>query len=130
MKPFFLFLLLTIHCQLTFAEPLKVVYQLNEMEKTVMAINSINALLKDEPDADIVLVVHGPAIIRLSNNDKLRYELRDLIDRGVEIGACNNSVLSNGLDPKLLLPGSKLLIQGGVRRILELQQAGYLYLKM
>ncbi len=130
MKPVCLFFILVLSCPLAFAQSIKVVYQLDELEKTNLAINSVNALLKEVPDAEIILVVHGPAIIRLSNSDGIRYELRNLLDKGVEIGACNNSVLSNGLKPELLLPGVTLLTQGGVKKILELQQAGYLYIKI
>ena len=117
-------------CHWASAAPLKIVYHLNEMEKATIVISSIREILKTYPDAEIIAVIHGPAIIRLAKSDGLMNEFKDLLESGVEIGACNTSILKSSLRPGLMVEGVTLLSQGGVQKIIELQQLGYIYIKI
>lgn len=95
-----------------------------------MAITSINEILKSNPDADVKMVVHGPAIIRLSKRDGLNNEFVNLIQFGVEIGACSISILNQKIEPSIMIDGVVILSQGGVQRIIDLQSQGYIYIKI
>ncbi|UPK05974.1 DsrE family protein [Bradyrhizobium sp. 170] len=48
---------------------------------------------------------------------------------GLELAACGNTMKSQNVAPKDLLPGFIAAEQGGVVRIAELQSQGYLYLR-
>lgn len=112
------------------AEPLKVVYHLNEVEKTRILISSIKELLASDPEAQIEVVIHGPAIVRLDKASGLRAQIESLIEQGVIIGACSTSMLNNKLRPGMLIDGITELKQGGVLRIIQLQKQGFWYIKI
>ena len=95
-----------------------------------MAITSINEILKSNPDADIKAVVHGPAIIRLAKGDGLNNEFVNLIQNGVEVGACSKSILNQKIEPSIMIDGVTILSKGGVQRIIDLQLQGYIYIKI
>lgn len=111
-------------------EPLKVVYHLNEKEKTTLLISSVKQLLTSNPNADIKIIIQGAAIIKLAKTDRLRHDFRALLDHGVAIGACSAAILKNEIKPDLMLEGVELLIDGGIQRILQLQAQGYGYIKI
>ncbi len=108
----------------------KVVYHLNDREKSRMLIESVNELLNSSSEVDIQIVIHGIAIIRLAKKDVMSKDFSDLISRGVTIGACSNSILRRRVDPNTMVDGVELVTEGGIKRILTLQQQGYLYIKI
>ncbi|MGI1679248.1 MAG: DsrE family protein [Cellvibrionaceae bacterium] len=108
----------------------KIVYHLNEREKSRMLVESVTELLNASGEIDIKVVIHGIAIIRLAKNDDMSKEFANLIERGVEIGACSNSILRRRVDPSTMIDGVELITEGGVKRLLTLQQRGYLYIKI
>jgi uncharacterized protein len=50
-------------------------------------------------------------------------------DAGLELAACRNTMKSQNVELKDLLPGFVAAERGGVVRIAELQSQGYLYLR-
>ncbi len=112
------------------AEPMKVLLHLDQMDQAVTLINVAEELVKAEPDADIQVVVHGAAIIRLRRDDNLSADFRRIMDRGVRVGICNMSMLRKGVLHDSLLSGVELIPEGGILRILALQKQGYSYIKI
>jgi intracellular sulfur oxidation DsrE/DsrF family protein len=112
------------------AGPIKVLLHLDQMDQAVTLINVAEELLKAEPDADIQVVVHGSAIIRLRRDDNLSADFRRIIDGGIHIGVCNMAMLRKGVLHDSLLLGVELLTEGGIARILALQEQGYSYIKI
>jgi len=112
------------------ADPLKVVYHLNEGEKASILIASLNELIKTNDELDVKVVVHGSAVIRLSSRDTLSSKLEELLNKGVKIGVCSISMLKQGIKHSLIMEGVELIKEGGVQRILNLQKQGYLYIKI
>lgn len=130
MKKIFFSLCLFMYSSALLGDTLKVVYHLNEREKAIVLVSSIQELLKLNPETQIEVVIHGSAIIRLAKDDGLNDKFEDLLSKGVVIGACSISMLKNDLRPDILADGVVQLKQGGVLRILELQKQGYYYIKI
>lgn len=112
------------------ADTLKVVFHINERAKAQMLLNSINKLIDSEPDAQVQVIFHGGAIIRLSRQDGLSDDFLGLFEKGVVLGACSTSMLSNELAPDLMIEGVRYLSDGGVPALIDLQRQGYLYIKI
>ena len=78
------------------------------------------------------LVVHGPALrgfAKAGMDAEVRRQLDALLDRGVVLGACGNSMTSFQLTLADLPAGTRHLPQGGVVRVMELQEQGYTYIR-
>jgi intracellular sulfur oxidation DsrE/DsrF family protein len=80
----------------------------------------------------IELVVFGPALksflVKAIDPD-LRHLLETLQTQGMVFGACGNTMKNFNITLQELPDGSRPLPQGGVVRIMELQDAGYRYLR-
>jgi len=112
------------------SEKPKVLFHLNQKEKGGFLISSVNNYLTSHPDADIEIVVNSSGVLRLIKNGGLNDELESLIKRGVAIGACNNAIFANNVDPSVLVSGVDLLSEGGISKIVTLQNTGYVYVKI
>jgi hypothetical protein len=80
----------------------------------------------------IALVVHGPplrAFHAASANPDVSRRVGQFSRAGVECAACGNTMKSQYVALKDLLPGFVNADRGGVARIAELQSQGYLYLR-
>ena len=78
------------------------------------------------------LVVHGPALklfVQSSIDPALKQTLEMLQEQGMTFGACGNTMKNFSITAEQLPPKSLILPQGGVVRIMELQEHGYIYLR-
>jgi uncharacterized protein len=113
------------------AEPVKVVFHINEAEKLPLLVNNtINLKTDMGKNVIIEVVVNGPAITRLASFSNTGESLQKMLDAGIEIGGCSKAIRGSQLDPAKLYPGIHIIEEGGITRIVERQQQGYLYLKM
>jgi intracellular sulfur oxidation DsrE/DsrF family protein len=116
-------------------EKLKVVYHLSDADKVGFVLGNIQNHLDGVGGPDhvtIALVVHGPplrAFHAASANPDIVKRIDQLSKAGVEFAACANTMKSQNVALKDLLPGFVSAEQGGVVRIAELQSQGYLYLR-
>ncbi len=124
------FFVLTLFSSAVFSEAFKIVYHLNEKEKSQVLIASVNNILELHPKADIKLIMHSQAIMGLSKQDNLHRDFIALLKKGVAIGACSISMLKHKTNPDLMIEGVEFLTEGGILRIVRLQQQGYLYIKL
>ena len=80
----------------------------------------------------VELVVFGPAlksfVVKTMDAD-VRHLLESLQTQGLVFGACGNTMRNFRISLPELPDGSKPLPQGGVVRIMELQDAGYRYIR-
>jgi uncharacterized protein len=122
----------------TSAEPqgkLKVVYHLNDLDKVSFVLGNIQNHLDGVGGPDnvtIALVVHGQALRAFhsaSANPDLTRRVGQFSKAGLELAACGNTMKSQNVTLKDLLPGFISANKGGVVRIAELQSQGYLYLR-
>ena len=80
----------------------------------------------------IALVIHGQALRAFhsaSANPDITGRIGQLSGAGLELAACGNTMKSQEVELKDLLPGFVRTDQGGVVRIAELQPQRYIYLR-
>lgn len=114
---------------------LKVVYHLNDLDKVSFVLGNIQNHLDGvggPGHVTIALVVHGQALRAFhsaSANPDLSKRVGQFSKAGLELAACGNTMKSQNVTLKDLLPGFVAAERGGVVRIAELQSQGYLYLR-
>jgi uncharacterized protein len=114
---------------------LKVVYHLNDLDKVSFALGNIQNHLDGVGGPDrvtIALVVHGRALRAFhsaSANPDLSKRVGQFSKAGLELAVCGNTMKSQNITLKDLLPGFIVAERGGVVRIAELQSQGYVYLR-
>jgi intracellular sulfur oxidation DsrE/DsrF family protein len=117
------------------AGKLKVVYHLNDLDKVNFVLGNIQNHFEGVGGPDhvtIALVVHGPALRAFhaaSANPDIGKKVGQFSKAGLEMAACGNTMKSQNITVKELLPGFVAADKGGVVRIAELQSQGYLYLR-
>jgi intracellular sulfur oxidation DsrE/DsrF family protein len=111
------------------------VYHLSDADKVSFVLGNIQNHLDGVGGPDhvtIALVVHGPplrAFHAASANPDIVRRVGRFSKAGVEFAACGNTMKSQNVALKDLLPGFIGADRGGVVRIAELQSQGYLYLR-
>ena len=114
---------------------LKVVYHLSDLDKVNFVLGNIQNHLDGVGGPDnvtIALVVHGQALRAFhsaSAHPDVSKRVGQLSKAGLEFAACGNTMKSQNVGLKDLLPGFIAAETGGVVRIAELQSQGYLYLR-
>jgi len=117
------------------AEKQKVVYHVADAEKVQFALGNIRNHIQGvggPENVEIILVVHGPAgkvFQDIEATDKVRELVKSLQGDGVEFDMCGNTMRAQDVELGDLLPGFVRVDQGGVVRIAELQQQGYIYIR-
>jgi intracellular sulfur oxidation DsrE/DsrF family protein len=117
------------------AAKLKVVYHLSDLDKVTFVLGNIQNHLDGVGGPDnvtIALVIHGQALRAFhsaSANPDISKRVGQFSKTGLEFAACGNTMKSQNVGLKDLLPGFVAAERGGVVRIAELQSQGYLYLR-
>ena len=117
------------------AAKLKVVYHLNDLDKVSFVLGNIQNHFDGVGGPDhitIALVIHGQALRAFhsaSANPDIARRVGQFAKAGVELAVCGNTMKSQKVELKDLLPGFVGIDRGGVVRIAELQSQGYLYLR-
>jgi intracellular sulfur oxidation DsrE/DsrF family protein len=116
----------------------KVVYHLSEagVDKARFVLGNISNTLTGVGGPGhveaIELVVHGPALktfLTAGIDPQLKAALAELQAQGVVFGACGNTMKAFHISLEQLPAGAHPLPQGGVVRIMELVEQGYVYLR-
>lgn len=113
---------------------LRVVYHLADRDKVQFVLGNIgNHFAGVEPsEAEIALVVHGPALMEFQlgkASPDLRRQWAELASLGLKPGACGNTLRAQKLTVDELLPGFAAISEGGVVRLAALQLQGWAYLR-
>ncbi len=119
------------------AEPGKqrVAYHVADKEKVDFVMGNIKNHLEGlgGPDkVEIILVAHGPALKQLHALDGEQTSIKNLqslIKQGVAFNACGNTMQNLKYDLSDFPAGTVKVDKGGVVRLAELQQQGYVYLR-
>ena len=117
------------------AGKLKVVYHLNDLDKVQFVLGNIQNHFDGvggPENVTLALVVHGAALRAFHAagvNPDVGKRVGQFANAGMEIAACGNTLKSQNVTLKELLPGFVVADKGGVVRIAELQSQGYLYLR-
>jgi hypothetical protein len=116
----------------------KIVYHLNEAgaEKAKAVLGNIRNHVKGvkgwENIEALELVVHGAALksfLRADMDPEVKRALETLQIQGMQFGACGNTIKGLKITLGDLAEGAKELPQGGVVRVMELQERGYAYVR-
>lgn len=95
-------------------------------------VNHVNGVGGWDHLEAVELVVHGPALKNFVTKDMdpaLRGALDRLQTQGLALGACGNTMKGMSISLEQLPEGTRPLPQGGVVRVMELQEAGYAYVR-
>jgi len=116
----------------------KIVYQLDDagVDKAKFVLGNIRNHVSGvggwQNIESLELVVFGPALksfVQCSMDPALTQTLDGLQLQGMTFGACGNTMKNFSITAEQLPPKSLILPQGGVVRIMELQEHGYIYLR-
>ncbi|MFN5122200.1 MAG: DsrE family protein [Bradyrhizobium sp.] len=116
-------------------QKLKVAYHLDDLDKVGFVIGNIQNHLDGvggPGNVTIALVVHGQALKAFHSaaaNPDLSKHVGQFTRDGIELAACGNTMKSQNIGLKDLLPGFVAAERGGVVRLAALQSQGYLYLR-
>ena len=112
----------------------KVVYHLCDLDK----VNSVLGNIKNHfdgmggPEHVTIVLVHGPALKAfhaVSASADVEQRTSQFAKAGLQLNACGNTMRTQDITLKDLLPGFVAADRGGVVRIAELQAQGYAYLR-
>ena len=117
-------------------EPIKIIYHFDSgFEQATKGIRNIKNHLDVDPTTKIVVVAHAQGVQFLldgaanATGNPFNIPVEELAARGVEFRVCEITLKSNKIDPKKLLPQTKL-VPSGVVEIGRLQaREGFVYLK-
>ncbi|MBC8038188.1 MAG: DsrE family protein [Rhizobiales bacterium] len=117
-------------------DPVKVVYHFDAgLEQATKGLRNIKNHLDVEPKTKIVVVAHAQGVNFLlegaqsATGNPYNIQVEELEARGVEFRVCEITLKANKIDPKKLLPQTKL-VPSGVVEIARLQaKEGFVYLK-
>ena len=116
----------------------RIVYQLDDpgVDKTTFVLNNIQNHVKGvggwKNIEALELVVFGPALKNFVTKDMdlaVEQSLAVLQAGGLTFGACGNTMKGFNITLDQLPGGAKPLPQGGVVRVMELQELGFAYIR-
>lgn len=116
----------------------KIVYHLNDpgVDKAKAVLGNIRNHIKGvggwENIEALELVVHGAALktfLKKEMDPEVKRALETLQTEGMAFGACGNTIKGLKITLADVAEGAKELSQGGVVRVMELQEQGYAYVK-
>ena len=116
----------------------KIVYHLTEpsVDKTKFVLGNIDNHIRGvggwQNIEALELVVHGPALKNFVTKDMdpdVKQALARLQQQGVTLGACGNTMKAFNITLAQLPERTTYLPQGGVVRVMELQEQGYAYIR-
>jgi intracellular sulfur oxidation DsrE/DsrF family protein len=118
------------------AQDVKVVYHFDSgNEQAAKGLRNVKNHIDVDPKAKIVVVAHAQGVNFLldgavnANGNPFNIPVEELEARGVEFRVCEITLKSNKIDPKKLIPQTKL-VPSGVVEIARLQaKEGFVYIK-
>jgi len=128
-----LLVLLLLLCNLAFAnadDVKKVVFHINNPAKVNYLAEGVSNLRRVSPNSDIVVVFNGRAVVTVSLMGQQENIVKELIGQGVKLGACTTAMLKLKMPADALIEGVEYIHEGGMLRLMKLQEQGYSYIKM
>lgn len=128
--------LLVVPAEAATEKPIKVVYHLTEgIDQAAHALGNIRNHLVADPTVKIVVVGNGAGIdfmldgAKDRNGNPFDATIQDLVSKGVDFRACNNTLTARKLDKSAVIPEVKI-VPAGVAEVARLQaREGYVYLR-
>ncbi|MGL5647224.1 MAG: DsrE family protein [Clostridium sp.] len=112
---------------------MKLLIHVGDLDKWKTAINNAKNTKKFQTEAIVEIISNGPSAVALkdkvSENLGIKSSLEDLMNLGVKIKVCNNSLTMFDMKKEELIEGIEV-VKAAVIEILEQQNNGYAYLKV
>ena len=109
----------------------KVVFHVDEQDKTDLALNNISNLIIDigEENLEIEMVANGDAVKALvRSTSKFGLMFKDLADKQVVFCVCANAMRNFGIHKDELFDFT-IVVSAGVGEIVKKQAAGWAYIR-
>lgn len=108
----------------------KVVFHLDEVEKTGLALQNIKNVVIDlgEENLEIEMVANSEAVKSLVKGTEFEPLLRELVDSRVKFCACANAMRNLEI-PKEDLLDVVTVVSAGVAEVIKKQAAGWAYVR-
>lgn len=111
----------------------KVIFHLNEEEKVKIACRNIENLLMDIEEEgeqiEVELLIHAAAVKSCKNDgNEDNHTLKEIIEKGVRIAVCNNTLNGLGIKKEDLIDGA-VVVTSGVGELTRKQYEGWAYIK-
>lgn len=100
---------------------MKAVFHMDESDKWNLVSVNVKNLKKEAADIKVVVVVNAKAV-QLFTNQAMQ------LHTDVSYHICKNSLVANHIDESSLIEGVTI-VSSGVMDIVQLQEAGYRYIK-
>jgi len=98
-------------------------------QKWAGVLKSVQNLIKEfDAEIEVEVVTHGEGIgLGLRGSPQLR-QVRELLDQGVVIAACANTLHARNIGPEGLIDGV-VVVSSGVGEVVRKQVEGWIYLR-
>ena len=119
-------------CQNALAGKTNVILHLNDKSKLPQLEKNVANLRKSiGDDLGIRVIINGKAITAmLSGNRLIEDKINSMLANDAKIGLCHTSMRNNNIDKKHIIKGVTVLPDGALPTIINLQNEGYLYIKI
>lgn len=98
-------------------------------DKHAAVLRNVSNLLDDLGDDTLVqIVAHGPGIGLCLTDSAHTDQVRSLIERGVVVAACQNTLRSREIGPDQLTPGV-VTVPAGIGELVRKQRDGWAYVR-
>ena len=109
----------------------KVVLHLsNQYLLHVLVNNVVNLRAAYGDSVDIIVVINGPAVTKFARFSNTEDQIELMLSLQTKISVCSIAMKNKKMLKEQLLDGVIYLEQGGVARLIELQEQGYAYIKV
>ncbi len=108
---------------------IKVVVNISDMDKAKQALKSSRNLINELKSAKVEIVFNQNAINLLRKGNEYEEDVKELINRSVDIVACRNSMNALSVKEEELIEGCRI-VNAGVAEIAMKESEGWSYLKL
>ncbi len=107
---------------------MKVIFHLNEEDKTNEVLANIRNLRKDMEGVEIELLVNGMAVRDFVQDSNYEGRVETMVKDGNFVKVCSNSLKGLRIDEEELLEGVDI-VPAGVSELVRKQEEGWAYIK-
>ncbi len=100
----------------------------SDPDKHESVLRNVANLLDAEDSISVELVAHGPGLSAVLRDSAHADRLRELLDRGVQVAACANTMRSQDIAEDQLVPGSHV-VPAGIAELVNKQRDGWAYVR-
>jgi uncharacterized protein len=120
-----------LHAQTLNTEPYKIVFQMVSEDTTAhkALMKQLNNILSTEPDTQIEVICHGPALNMLVAKESVVAEkIHQYLAKGIHFHACEFSMSERKVSAEEILPDVSF-VKAGILAIVARQKEGWYYIK-